>query len=76
MTINSRKHSLLVRQVRFARQCGAGFSVAQAGAAMRLRKLGRQSDAVRRELRRYGAMVGVTGGNAWGVLEELAAYGI
>ena len=76
MTINSRKHSLLVRSVRQARQFGAGFSVAQAGAAIRLRKLGNKSDAVRRELRRYGAMVGVAGGNAWGVLEELAAYGI
>ena len=76
MAINSRKHSLLVRQVRAARQFGAGFSVAQAGAAIRLRRLGNKSDVVRREMRRYGAMVGVTGGRAWGVLDELAAYGI
>ena len=70
------KHKDLVNSVRQARQFGAGFSVAQAGAAIRLRKLGNRSEASRRELRRFGSMVGVTGGSAWGVLEELAAYGI
>lgn len=79
MTINSRKHSLLVRSVRQARQFGAGLTVAQVGAVMRLRRLYGKSDAVKREQRRYAQFVGAMdskGVLSWGLLDEMAAYGI
>lgn len=79
MTINGRKHSLLVRSVRSARQCGSGLNVAQVAAAIRLRKLYGKSDAVKREMRRYAQFVGAMdskGVLAWGLLDEMAAYGI
>ena len=79
MTISARKHSAVIKAVRFARQCGAGLTVAQVGAVMRLRRLYGKSDAVKREQRRYAQFVGAMdnkGVLSWGLLEEMAAYDI
>lgn len=66
-------------QVKFARQCGAGFTIAQAGAVRRLKKISQKSPAVRAELKRFARLVGAMddrGILSWGLLDELAAYGI
>ena len=79
MTTSARKHSATLHAVRFARQCGAGLNVARVGAAIRLRRLYGKSDAVKREMRRYAQFVGAMNGKgvlSWGLLDEMAAYGI
>ena len=79
MNAKARKHSATLRAVRFARQCGAGMTVAQVGAVIRLHRLYGKSDAVKREMRRYAQFVGAMNGKgvlSWGLLDEMAAYGI
>ena len=69
----------LEQKVQYARQCGAGFSLPQAGAMIRLRRITRRSPAVRAEIRKYATMVGWgrrAGLIKWGLLDELDSFGV